>query len=88
MSDISDFQETTEEELVIQKQNEKGVIEELNILVEEVGIVWVILAGILSVYVLYRILMAFSIIPGGAVETVKKVSKEVDRRKKLSKKEE
>lgn len=88
MSSFSEFEETTEEQPVIKTQNELNVIEELNILVEEVGIWWVILAGILSVYVLYRILLAFSIIPGGAVETVKKVSKEVDRRKKLSKKEE
>ena len=32
------------------------------------GLAWVIFAGMLSAYVIYRILLAVSIVPGGAMK--------------------
>ena len=56
-------------------KSEMNALEELNLLIEEVGLGWVILAGVLSIYVIYRILQAISIIPGGAVKAAKTVQK-------------
>ena len=56
-------------------KSEMNALEELNLLIEEVGLGWVILAGVLSIYVIYRILQAISIIPGGAVKAAKPFKK-------------